>query len=70
MKPDRTRAWDATPEAAAYRQHFRDTHYDRVELNLPSGMKAEIDAAVRESGISRNAWIISAIRARLDRKKD
>lgn len=70
MKPDRTRTWDATPEAAAYRQQYRDTHYDRVELNLPAGMKSEIDAAVREEGISRNAWIISAIRDRLEKRTE
>lgn len=66
----RNRTWDKTPEAAKYRQSFRDNHYDRVELNLPAGMRSEIDREAKAAGLSRTAWILAAIEAYRKKEDD
>lgn len=65
----RAREWDASPEAQAYRMQYRDTHYDRVEINLPAGMRKVIDEEARAAGLSRTAWILDAINQHMQKEK-
>ena len=57
----RTRTWDKTPEATAYRNQYAAEHYDRVTLALPAGFREKLDKAAAEAGISRTALIVRAI---------
>lgn len=59
--PDRKRTWDKTPEAAAYRQKYRDEHYARIELSVPEEFRERIDKAAAEAGLSRTAFIVAAV---------
>lgn len=69
--PDRTRNWDKTPEATAYRNRYAAEHYDRVTLALPAGYREKIDEAAGAKGLSRTALIIAAVDAYLcEKKKD
>ena len=61
-KPYRDRP-DSTPEAVAYRNEYRAKNYDRIELLLPAGMKADIDRQAKAAGLSRTQWILQAIEA-------
>ena len=64
----RTRAWDKTTEAQAYRNQYAAEHYDRVMLALPAGFRDRLDKAAGEAGISRTALIVRAIDAYLGNK--
>ena len=63
----RTRTWDKTPEAQAYRNQYTAEHYDRVTLALPAGFRDRLDKAAGEAGISRTALIVKAIEAYLNK---
>lgn len=63
--PDRKRNWDKTPQASAYRNQYIADHYDRFNLTLPAGMKAEIAAAAEAAGMSANAFIVQALRDKM-----
>ena len=44
---------------------YMSANYDRVNLTMRKGEKAEIQAAAAAAGESTNAYILDAIRARL-----
>ena len=44
---------------------YMSANYDRVNLTMRKGEKAEIQAAAAAAGKSTNAYILDAIRARL-----
>lgn len=58
---NRNRAWDKTPEAAAYRQQYRDAHYTRIEIAVTETKRNEIDERAKAAGISRTAYILAAV---------
>lgn len=64
----RTRAWDKTPEAQAYRNQYAAEHYDRVTLALPAGFREKLDKAAGEAGISRTALIVRAVEAYIEKR--
>ena len=45
---------------------YRDKTYDRMEVTLPKGKKAIIQAHAETQGESLNAYIVEAIRQRLE----
>ncbi len=63
----RSRTWDKTPEATAYRNQYAAEHYDRVTLALPAGFRDKLDRAAGEAGISRTALIVRAVEAYLEK---
>ena len=50
---------------------YMAANYDRVNLTMPKGEKAEIQAAAAAAGESTNSYILGAVRARMitDREK-
>ena len=66
-KNKRLRAWDKTPEAAKYRQAYRDEHYERIEINVKPGTRARIDAAAAERGMNRTTFIVAAVEDLLEK---
>ena len=50
---------------------YMAANYDRVNLTMPKGEKAEIQAAAAAAGESTNYYILGAVRARMitDREK-
>ena len=64
----RSRAWDKTPEAQAYRNQYAAEHYDRVTLALPAGFRDKLDKAAVEAGISRTALIVRAVEAYIEKR--
>ena len=64
----RSRAWDKTPEAQAYRNQYAAEHYDRVTLALPAGFREKLDKAAGEEGISRTALIVRAVEAYIEKR--
>ena len=64
----RTRTWDKTPEAQAYRNQYTAEHYDRVTLALPAGFRDMLDQAARDAGISRTALIVRAVEAYIEKR--
>lgn len=64
----RTRTWDKTPEAQAYRNQYAAEHYDRVTLALPAGFRDKLDKAAGEAGISRTALIVRAVEAYIEKR--
>lgn len=42
--------------------------YDRINIAVPKGYKAEIQAAADKSGESVNAYVVKAIAERMDRE--
>lgn len=46
----------------AYNNEFNKTHYDRVAVMLPAGMKDELKAAADAAGMSVNKYILTAIK--------
>lgn len=45
----------------AYNNKFNKTHYDRVAVMLPVGMKDELKKAAAAAGMSVNKYISTAI---------
>lgn len=45
-----------------YKNHHKATHYDRIELAVPKGMKAIIKNLAADKGMSVNAYIQDLIR--------
>ena len=43
--------------------------YDRINLTVPKGRKAEIQNAAEESGESLNAFVVGAVDERIERKR-
>ena len=41
-----------------YKNTHRDTHYDRLELAVPKGMKQMIKSMANDKGMSVNSYLI------------
>ena len=55
--------------ATRAKNKYRDKKYDRMELALPKGMKAEIVERVKQGKAdSNNAYVIAAIREKMERE--
>jgi predicted DNA-binding protein len=48
--------------ATAAKNTYRNGNYDRTELALPKGMKARLEEISKEQGLSKNAYVIEAIK--------
>lgn len=49
----------------AYQNEWIKSKYDRINLTVPAGRKAEIEAAARAAGQSVNGWLNGLIDAAL-----
>lgn len=48
---------------------YRDKNYDRMELTLPKGMKAQITERVKAGAAnSNNAYVTEAIKEKMERE--
>lgn len=57
--------------ATRAKNKYRDKKYDRMELTLPKGMKAEIMEIVKQGKAnSNNAYVLAAIKEKMEREKD
>lgn len=45
-----------------YKNNHRDTHYDRLELSVPTGMKRIIKDLATQKGLSVNAYLVDLVR--------
>ena len=55
----------ATPRGAAAtaaKNKYRDKNYDRMELSVPKGMKKRIDEICRQQGVSKNSYVVEAVK--------
>ncbi len=53
-------------KATQYKNNYIAANYDRINLTVPKGMKAQIEAFAQSSGKSVNGLINDLIRAALD----
>ena len=68
-KVDTRNNGNATPATRA-KNKYRDRVYDRMELVLPKGTKAEITELVRQGmADSNNAYVIAAVKEKMERDK-
>lgn len=64
-----TRNNGAATAATRAKNKYRDKNYDRMELALPKGMKAEIAERVKEGKAdSNNAYVVAAVREKMERE--
>ena len=64
-----TRNHGAAPAATRAKNKYRDKNYDRMELALPKGMKAEIVEQVRQGKAdSNNAYVVAAVKEKMERE--
>ena len=54
----------------AYQNEFNKRNYDRIEIKVPKGRKAVINAAATAAGQSVNEFIAKAIDERMERDGD
>lgn len=55
--------------ATRAKNKYRDKIYDRMELALPKGMKAQIIELVKQGkAVSNNAYVIAAIKEKMERE--
>ena len=45
----------------AYKAEFNKANYDRIELRIPKGKKAEWTAKAKAEGLSLTSWITKQI---------
>lgn len=50
------------PAATKAKNKHRNANYDRGELALPKGMKAKVQEAARDAGLSFNGYVETAIK--------
>lgn len=50
------------PAATKAKNEYTRKHYDRAEMILPKGVKAKIEAAAKKQGMSRNEYILAAVK--------
>lgn len=50
------------PAATKAKNEYTRKHYDRAEMVLPKGTKAKIEAAAKKQGMSRNEYILAAVK--------
>ena len=68
-KADTRNNGNATAATRA-KNKYRDKAYDRMELTLPKGMKAEIVELVEQGKAdSNNAYVVAAIKEKMEREK-
>ncbi|MNM22051.1 hypothetical protein D3C81_324210 [compost metagenome] len=48
---------------------YNAANYDQVKFWTPKGYREEIDAAADSAGMSRNAFIMEAIKEKIQREK-
>ena len=65
--PDRTRNWDKTPEAQAYRNAYTREHYDLIQITVPKGFKEKIDQAARQEGLNRSQFIVKLVTEHIEK---
>ncbi len=53
--------------ATRAKNKHRNANYDRGELAMPKGMKAEVQKAAKQAGQSFNAYVEQAIKERYNR---
>lgn len=46
---------------------WTNAHFDRVNLAMPKGQKARVQAAAKAAGLSTNAYAVQAIFAQVER---
>ena len=64
-----TRNNGAATAATRAKNKYRDKNYDRMELALPKGMKAEITERVKEGKAdSNNAYVVAAVKEKMERE--
>lgn len=56
------------PAATIAKNKYRDKNYDRMELTLPKGMKADIAQLVEEGkASSNNSYVVEAVKEKYAR---
>ena len=69
-KADTRNNGNATAATRA-KNKYRDKTYDRMELTLPKGMKAEIVERVRQGKAdSNNAYVVAAVKEKMERENE
>lgn len=67
-KADTRNNGNATAATRA-KNKYRDKTYDRMELALPKGLKAEIAERVKQGKAdSNNAYVVAAVREKMERE--
>lgn len=67
-KTDTRNNGNATAATRA-KNKYRDKNYDRMELALPKGMKAEITELVNQGKAdSNNAYVVAAVKEKMERE--
>lgn len=56
------------PAAAKAKNEYNRKHYGRAEMVLPKGMKSRLEEAAKEQGMSRNEYIVTAVKEKYMRK--
>lgn len=51
-----------------YKKKFRDENYDRIEINVEKGKKAEYLAAAEKAGLKMAPFIVAAIEEKIKRE--
>ncbi len=56
--------WTVTrgPAATKAKNEYTRKHYDRTEMILPKGIKVKLKEAAKEQGMSRNKYIVTAVK--------
>ena len=50
------------PAATKAKNEYTRKHYDRAEMILPKGAKAKIEEATKKQGMSRNEYMLAAVK--------
>ena len=56
------------PAATKAKNEYKRKHYGRAEMVLPKGMKSRLEEAAKEQGMSRNEYIVTAVKEKYMRK--
>src|SRR5262249_11028610 len=64
--PEPDAAGPANPEVVAPTEPLNDTVTSRTTLRLPDRLKARVEQAAAEEGVSVNSWFVRAIAAALE----
>ena len=59
-------AFSDKSKGTAYKNDFARAAYDRISVIIPKGEREQIKAAADSAGESMNAYIVRAIRDRMD----
>ncbi len=51
-----------------YDRKYHAEHYYRMSIAIPKEMRADLEKAVTDSGMSRNSWLKEAIMEKLARQ--